>query len=92
MIFSIVSVYYDAVNVNDVTLFWLILHRFFKDYYAQTILEEVIIFMYHTKKAMRKMMNMDMMPDMDMSSTTKVFVAGAMVWFGAKMLMEELMD
>jgi hypothetical protein len=48
--------------------------------------------MYHTKKAMRKMMNMDVMPDMDMPSTAKVFVAGAMVWFGAKMLMEELMD
>ncbi|MDD4600350.1 hypothetical protein SDC9_09100 [bioreactor metagenome] len=48
--------------------------------------------MYHTKKAMRKMMNMDMMPDMDMPSATKVVIAGAMVWFGAKMLMEELMD
>lgn len=47
--------------------------------------------MYHTKKAMRKMMHMDM-PDIDMASTTKFFVAAAMVWFGAKMLMEELMD
>lgn len=47
--------------------------------------------MYHTKKAMRKMMSMDM-PDIDMGATTKVFVAAAMVWFGAKMLMEEMMD
>jgi hypothetical protein len=45
--------------------------------------------MYHTRKAMRKMMHMDMP---DMASTTKVLVAAAMVWFGAKMLMEELMD
>ena len=46
--------------------------------------------MYHTKKAMRKMMNMDMMPNMDMPSTAKIFVAGALVWLGAKMLMEEI--
>ncbi len=44
-------------------------------------------------RAMRKMMDMDMdMPEMDMGSTTKVLVGGMMVWFGAKMLMEELMD
>jgi len=47
--------------------------------------------MYLTKKAMRSVMNMDK-PEMDMGSTTKVLVAGAMVWFGAKMLMDELMD
>jgi hypothetical protein len=44
-------------------------------------------------RAMRKMMDMDMdMPEMDIGSTTKVLVAGMMVWFGAKMLMEELKD
>lgn len=42
-------------------------------------------------RSMRKMMDMEM-PEMDMASTTKVLVAGAMIWFGAKMLMEELMD
>lgn len=39
----------------------------------------------------RKSMHMDM-PDINMAATTKVLAAAAMVWFGAKMLMEELMD
>ncbi len=38
----------------------------------------------------RAMPDMDM--NMDMSSTTKVLFAGAMVYFGAKMIMEEFMD
>lgn len=49
--------------------------------------------MFHMHRK-RKLMNMEM-PDInmpDMSSTTKVLVAGAMVYFGAKMLMEEIMD
>lgn len=37
----------------------------------------------------RSMMNMDVP---DMPSATKFLVAGAMVYFGAKMLMEELTD
>ena len=42
---------------------------------------------------MSKMMDMAMPDnDMDMPSTAKVLVAGAMVWYGTKMLMEELMD
>lgn len=54
--------------------------------------------MFHLrpKRTMRKMMNMEM-PDMDMqmpemTTTTKVLVAGAMIYFGTKMLMDEFMD
>jgi len=56
-------------------------------------LSKEVIIMFHMHRK-RKLMNMEI-PDMnmpDMSSTTKVLVAGAMVYFGAKMLMEEMMD
>lgn len=43
------------------------------------------------RSMMHKMMDMAT-PDMDMPSTTKILFAGAMVWYGAKMLMEELFD
>ena len=40
----------------------------------------------------RAMPDMDMNMNMDMASATKVLFAGAMVYFGAKMIMEEFMD
>lgn len=53
--------------------------------------------MFHLrpKRMARKVMNMEM-PDMnmhmDMPSVSKVVVASALVYWGTKMLMEELMD
>ena len=48
----------------------------------------------HRKRTMRNMMDMEI-PDVnmpDMATTTKVLVAGVMVYFGAKMLIEEFRD
>lgn len=53
--------------------------------------------MFHTKhrhylKDMGKHMNLDMDMDIDMISIAKVMVAGAMIYYGARMIAEEMMD